>query len=41
MSDDERVATFWDVARAQARINGVPTYFGPTPLESVPHRTAG
>ena len=36
MSDDERVATFWDVARAHARIDGVPTYFGPTPLESVP-----
>ena len=35
MNDDE-VRTFWDVARVHARINGVPTYFGPTPLESVP-----
>ena len=36
MSEDERVATFWEIARAHARITGVPTYFGPTPLESVP-----
>ena len=33
---DEQVRTFWEIARAQAHIDGVPTYFGPTPLESVP-----
>ena len=35
-STDARVATFWEVARLHAKISGVPTYFGPTPLESVP-----
>ncbi|MFW5468587.1 ASCH domain-containing protein [Knoellia sp. CPCC 206435] len=33
---DERVAAFWEVARLHAKISGVPAYFGPTPLESVP-----
>lgn len=33
---DDRVATFWEVARLHAKITRVPAYFGPTPLESVP-----
>lgn len=34
--EDERVRTFWDIARAQARLNAVPAYFGPNALDSVP-----
>ncbi|KRE42265.1 ASCH domain-containing protein [Knoellia sp. Soil729] len=33
---DERVHTFWEVASAHARLNGVPAYFGPNVLDSVP-----
>jgi len=30
------VEAFWNVARFHAKLNAAPTYFGPTPLESVP-----
>lgn len=33
---DERVHAFWELARDHARLNAVPAYFGPTPLDSVP-----
>ena len=32
---DARLATFWRVAVFHARLNGLPSYFGPTPLEAV------
>lgn len=37
--DDERdpdIDAFWNVARFHAKLNTLPGYFGPTPLESVP-----
>lgn len=33
---DPAIAAFWNLARFQAKLNVMPTYFGPTPLESVP-----
>jgi uncharacterized protein YhfF len=33
---DDRVAAFWEVARFHARLNAIPSYFGPSALESVP-----
>lgn len=36
---EEQVRTFWDLARLHAHLNEVPTYFGPTPLDSVPPPT--
>ncbi|KGN38297.1 ASCH domain-containing protein [Knoellia subterranea] len=33
---DAAVHEFWDTARHYAKLNAVPTYFGPTPLDSVP-----
>jgi hypothetical protein len=38
-SDDERdpeIEAFWNLARFHAKLNTLPGYFGPTPLESVP-----
>ncbi len=32
---DQELANFWRLAVFHARLNGVPTYFGPTPLEVV------
>ena len=32
---DDRLERFWRVAVFHARLNGVPTYFGPTPLEVI------
>lgn len=32
----DEVEAFWNVARFHAKLNTMPTYFGPTPLESVP-----
>ena len=29
------IEAFWDLARFHAKMNAAPTYFGPTPLESV------
>jgi uncharacterized protein YhfF len=34
--DHPEVRAFWDVARMHAKLNAAPSYFGPTPLESVP-----
>ena len=34
--DHPEVRAFWDVARMHANLNAAPSYFGPTPLESVP-----
>ncbi len=34
--DHPEVRAFWDVARMHAKMNAAPSYFGPTPLESVP-----
>lgn len=37
--DDDRapeVEAFWNLARFHAKLNTLPGYFGPTPLESVP-----
>lgn len=36
---EEQVRTFWDLARLHAHVSTVPTYFGPTPLDSVPPPT--
>ena len=36
MTDDDTVATFWELARVHAKLNVSPAYFGPTPLDSVP-----
>ncbi|WP_404380931.1 ASCH domain-containing protein [Knoellia locipacati] len=36
MSEDDRVATFWELARVHAKLNVSSPYFGPTPLDSVP-----
>ncbi|MFC7489815.1 MULTISPECIES: ASCH domain-containing protein [unclassified Knoellia] len=36
---EEQVRTFWDLARLHAHLNEVPTYFGPSPLDSVPPPT--
>lgn len=33
---DPAVEAFWSVARVHARLSTVPSYFGPTPLESIP-----
>ena len=38
-AEDDQVRTFWDLARLHAHLNEVPTYFGPTPLDSVPPPT--
>ena len=38
-SDDERdpaIDAFWNLSRFHAKLNTLPGYFGPTPLESVP-----
>ena len=38
-SGDDRapdIEAFWNVARFHAKLNTLPGYFGPTPLESVP-----
>lgn len=32
----DEVEAFWNVARFHAKLNTMPSYFGPTPLESVP-----
>lgn len=32
---DDRLERFWRVAVFHARLNGVPSYFGPTPLEVI------
>jgi uncharacterized protein YhfF len=32
----DEVEAFWNVARFHAKLNTLPSYFGPTPLESVP-----
>lgn len=34
--DHPEVRAFWDVARVHAKLNAASSYFGPTPLESVP-----
>jgi uncharacterized protein YhfF len=34
--DHPEVRAFWNVARMHANMNAAPSYFGPTPLESVP-----
>jgi uncharacterized protein YhfF len=34
--DHPEVRAFWEVARMHAKLNAAPSYFGPTPLESVP-----
>lgn len=34
-ADPEEIRTFWAVARSRARLNPLPAYFGPTPLEAV------
>ena len=37
--DDERapeIEAFWNLARFHAKLNTLPGYFGPTPLESIP-----
>jgi len=36
LTQDERIAAFWELARFHARLNAAPSYFGPTTLESVP-----
>lgn len=36
---EEQVRAFWDDARLHAKLNAVPAYFGPTPLDSVPPPT--
>lgn len=36
---DTAVAAFWDVAKHRTNMVGVPGYFGPTPVESVPPPT--
>jgi uncharacterized protein YhfF len=33
---DPAIDTFWNLARFHAKLNTMPSYFGPTPLESVP-----
>ncbi len=33
---DPAIDTFWNLARFHAKLNTLPSYFGPTPLESVP-----
>ena len=35
-AQQEAIRAFWDLARFHARLNVMPGYFGPTPLESVP-----
>ncbi|SDD11481.1 ASCH domain-containing protein [Auraticoccus monumenti] len=35
VADPEEIRTFWAVARSRARLNPLPAYFGPTPLEAV------
>lgn len=35
-ADDARIEAFWNLARFHARLNSVPSYFGPTTLEVVP-----
>lgn len=38
-SDDDRapeIESFWNLARFHAKLNTMPSYFGPTPLESLP-----
>ncbi len=34
-ADPDEIRTFWAVARSRARLNPLPAYFGPTPLEAV------
>lgn len=34
--DDDAIAAFWEVAKRQAKLTGIPGYFGPTPTESIP-----
>lgn len=36
MSENDAVATFWELARVHAKLNVSAAYFGPTPLDSVP-----
>lgn len=36
MSEDDRIRTFWELARVHAKLNVSSPYFGPTPLDSVP-----
>jgi uncharacterized protein YhfF len=33
---DPEIRAFWDLAKFHARLNPAPSYFGPSPLESVP-----
>ncbi|GAA1479361.1 hypothetical protein GCM10009623_38070 [Nocardioides aestuarii] len=33
---DPAIDAFWNLARFHAKLNSMPSYFGPTPLESVP-----
>ncbi len=33
---DGEILAFWNLARFHAKLNTLPTYFGPTPLESLP-----
>lgn len=33
---DPAIDAFWNLARFHAKLNTLPSYFGPTPLESVP-----
>lgn len=33
---DPQIDAFWNLARFHAKLNTLPSYFGPTPLESVP-----
>lgn len=33
---DPAIDAFWNLARFHAKLNTMPSYFGPTPLESVP-----
>jgi uncharacterized protein YhfF len=35
-TEDAAIGAFWEVAKHRAKLVGIPGYFGPTPVESVP-----